>query len=114
LFCADGQGHGHYVMDKYGKVTYKRNPDKEHGAHNFTDAQDGGWSSRIVGTIEGHDVTARTGWGTRQGHTIIADSQPSGRDFDRRRSHNHYGPKQEGGRIEDDNGDRGYYTGPGH
>jgi hypothetical protein len=35
----NGPGHGHYVMDAYGNVTYKRDPHEPHGAQNFTDAQ---------------------------------------------------------------------------
>lgn len=35
----NGPGHGHYVVDRSGKVTYKRDPFDEHGAKNFTDAQ---------------------------------------------------------------------------
>jgi hypothetical protein len=31
----NGPGHGHYVMDRYGKVTYKRDPHDSHGAQNF-------------------------------------------------------------------------------
>lgn len=31
----DGPGHGHYVMDRNGKVTYKRDPFDEYGAQNF-------------------------------------------------------------------------------
>ena len=31
----NGPGHGHYVMDRNGKVTYKRDPHVEHGAQNF-------------------------------------------------------------------------------
>jgi len=31
----NGPGHGHYVMDHSGKVTYKRDPHDEHGAQNF-------------------------------------------------------------------------------
>ena len=31
----NGPGHGHYVMDRGGKVTYKRDPHDEHGAQNF-------------------------------------------------------------------------------
>lgn len=33
----NGPGHGHYVMDRSGEVTYKRDPFDPHGAHNFTD-----------------------------------------------------------------------------
>ncbi len=32
---ANGPGHGHYVLDRYGKVTYKRDPFDPHGGHNF-------------------------------------------------------------------------------
>lgn len=35
----NGPGHGHYVVDSSGKVTYKRDPYDEHGAKNFTDNQ---------------------------------------------------------------------------
>ena len=31
----NGPGHGHYVMDHSGKVTYKRDPFDPHGAQNF-------------------------------------------------------------------------------
>lgn len=31
----NGPGHGHYVMDRSGKVTYKRDSHDEHGAQNF-------------------------------------------------------------------------------
>lgn len=31
----NGPGHGHYVMDRSGKVTYKRDPFDPHGAQNF-------------------------------------------------------------------------------
>lgn len=35
----NGPGHGHYVMDRSGKVTYKRDPFDLHGAQNFTENQ---------------------------------------------------------------------------
>lgn len=35
----NGPGHGHYVMDRYGNITYRRDPFNEHGGQNFTDAQ---------------------------------------------------------------------------
>ena len=31
----DGPGHGHYVMDQHGTVTYRRDPFNPHGAQNF-------------------------------------------------------------------------------
>lgn len=34
-----GPGHGHYVMDRYGTVTYSRDPFDPHGAHNFKSNQ---------------------------------------------------------------------------
>lgn len=111
----DGDGHGHYVMEASGKVTYRRDPFDPHGGQNFTDQEDG-WTPRQQGVTEsGHEVTFREGLGANEGHTLISDGHVSGRAFDRRGEHNHYGPKREGdGRVEDDGGDRGYYTGPGH
>lgn len=43
---ADGPGHGHYVMNAQGTVTYKREPFEAHGGHNFVDAHDD-YSKRI-------------------------------------------------------------------
>ncbi len=34
----DGPGHGHYSMDRNGKVTYRRDPSDDHGAKNFIGA----------------------------------------------------------------------------
>jgi len=37
----DGPGHGHYVLDtSTNKVTYSRDPDERHGAHNFADYEE--------------------------------------------------------------------------
>ncbi len=33
----NGPGHGHYVVDRSGKVTYKRDPFDPHGSQNFED-----------------------------------------------------------------------------
>lgn len=33
----NGPGHGHYVMDRNGNVTYKRDPFDPHGTQNFTE-----------------------------------------------------------------------------
>lgn len=76
-----------------------------------------GWTPRSVGTTDDdRTVTFREGLGYNDGHTLIADGMPSGRAFDTREEHNHYGHHREGGdgRVEDEDGDRGYYTGPGH
>lgn len=35
----NGPGHGHYVMDRNGNVTYRRDPYDPHGAQNFTENQ---------------------------------------------------------------------------
>lgn len=35
----DGPGHGHYVLNRSGEVTYRRDPYDAHGSHNFTDNQ---------------------------------------------------------------------------
>lgn len=36
LGTPNGPGHGHYVLDASGTVTYRRGPYDPHGAHNFT------------------------------------------------------------------------------
>jgi hypothetical protein len=37
----NGPGHGHYAMNIHtGEVTYARNPDEKHGAHNFKDYEE--------------------------------------------------------------------------
>ena len=35
----DGPGHGHYVMDQHGTVTYRREPFDPHGAQNFEETR---------------------------------------------------------------------------
>lgn len=35
----NGPGHGHYVLDRVGNVTYKRDPYEEHGGKNFAESQ---------------------------------------------------------------------------
>lgn len=35
----DGPGHGHYVMDQNGNVTYRREPFDPHGAQNFEETR---------------------------------------------------------------------------
>lgn len=45
----DGPGHGHYVMEPGGNVSYRRDPYEEHGSHNFTDSE-GDYDS-VIGAI---------------------------------------------------------------
>jgi len=114
----DGPGHGHYSINSGGKVIYRRNPLDPHGHENFENNKDckkSRWGPRTLGTIDDYEVTFRQGFGDKEGQTLIADGAPSGREFDRRKGHDHYGNKEEGGgRIEDDHGNRGKYSGPGH
>lgn len=49
----NGPGHGHYVLDSHGKVTYKRDPFDPHGSQNFTEDSNPG------GTL--YDRRARSG-----------------------------------------------------
>lgn len=35
----NGPGHGHYVLDRTGNITYKRDPYEDHGGKNFTESQ---------------------------------------------------------------------------
>lgn len=59
----------------------------------------------------GDTVTFKTGYGRSTGHTIISDGELSQKEFNNR--HNHYGHfREKDGRIEDDGGDKGFYTGP--
>ena len=81
------------------------------------------WDPYIRGWIEDRAVTVRTGkTGTKNaGETLIADGHLSGKEFARKRGekgHNHYGRNKNsnytGKFVEDIEGDRGKYTGPGH
>lgn len=110
----NGPGHGHYVMDKYGTVTYRRDPFDPHGAQNFEgpgkDGHRGGFGRSQHGWIEGYPVTFALGWGTKEGHTLIADGHLSWEEFRNSRNHDHYGP----GDGPNSNGTlRRKYTGPG-
>lgn len=110
----NGPGHGHYVMDRNGEVTYKREPHDEHGGHNFDgpgkDGHQGGFGKAQHGWIEDRPVTFALGWGTKQGHTLLADGHLSQEYFRESRHHDHYGP----GDGPNNNGTlRRRYTGPG-
>lgn len=111
---ADGEGHGHYVLSPSGKVTYARDPHKEHGSHNYTDQQKkqnhqhNKFPDIQHGTIDGEPVTFALGVEGREGEILLSDGHKSDQDF--REKHDHYGsgdgPKNNGT-------DRGHYTGPG-
>lgn len=110
-------GHPHYCTckrcsDKLNR-DYNRAMSRRGGSGGRSQRNNGGWTPRTIGTnSEGEPVTFREGLGGNEGGTLISDGEKSDREF--RREHNHYGPKREGGgRIEDDGGDRGHYTGPG-
>ena len=75
----------------------------------------GGFNDTEKGTIDGHEVTFATGWGDKEGQTLIADGTDwdekdmrtnSENDFYKHENYNHYNGKG-GGK------DRGKYTGPG-
>lgn len=110
----NGPGHGHYVMDHSDRVIYRRDPFDPHGGQNFEgpgkDGHRGGFEKSQHGWIEGHPVTFALGWGTKQGHTLIADGHLSWEQFRESRNHDHYGP----GDGPNSNGTlRRKYTGPG-
>lgn len=113
----DGLGHGHTVIDDTGKVTYDRKSFESHGKQNFTD-KTSNWTELYGGTIGDQPVLVKFGIGDREGHTLIADNVGQDPyDFDHpdkqgNKTHNHYGPKSEGGGYFA--ADRGKYTGPGH
>ena len=110
----DGPGHGHYVLDRNGTVTYKRDPFDPHGAQNFEgpgkDGHRGGFGKSQHGWIGDTPVTFALGWGTKQGHTMIADGHLDDANFRDHHYHDHYGP----GDGPHNNGTlRRKYTGPG-
>jgi hypothetical protein len=110
----NGPGHGHYVMDRNGNVTYKRDPFDPHGAQNFEgpgrDGHRGGFGKSQHGWIGDSPVTFALGWGTREGHTMIADGHLDDAQFRGHGYHDHYGP----GDGPNSNGTlRRRYTGPG-
>lgn len=116
-----GPGHGHYVVDRYGTVTYARDPADDHGAHNFANEEayiqrqreqghSGGFGHPIHGSIDGEPITAAFGWGTKEGQTLLADGHVNLATFKQHGNHNHYGA----GRGPNDNvKERFRYTGPG-
>lgn len=80
------------------------------------------WEPYIRGWIEDQAVTVREGKeGTeKEGHTLIANDHISAKEFSgtkNHRGHDHYGPNTYPNiatkRIEDADGNRGKYTGPG-
>lgn len=110
----DGPGHGHYVMDASGKLTYKRDPFDPHGTQNYEgpgkDGHQGGFGKSVHGWIGDSPVTFALGWGTKQGHTLIADGHLAAEHFRDSLHHDHYGP----GDGPNNNGTlRRKYTGPG-
>lgn len=110
----NGPGHGHYVVDRSGMVTYKREPFDPHGVQNFEgagkDGHRGGFGKSQHGWIGDSPVTFALGWGTREGHTMIADGHLDESQFRDHIYHDHYGP----GDGPNNNGTlRRKYTGPG-
>ncbi len=71
----------------------------------------GGFSASEHGWVNDKPVTFALGWGTKEGHTLIADSHLDDREFRQTRNHDHYGP----GDGPNNNGTlRRRYTGPGN
>ena len=70
----------------------------------------GGFIDPVHGWIDGKPVTAAFGWGTKEGHTLLADGQVNLSTFKQHQNHNHYGPGHgpHGNAME-----RFRYTGPG-
>lgn len=75
----DGIGHGHYVMDPGGSVTYRRDPFDPHGAHNFTDSQHDYYD---VVTVEADSEGAFAFWCNFRGYAAYVESNVNheGRD----------------------------------
>ncbi len=119
----DGIGHGHTVIDSFGKKTYAREAFEEHGRHNYTDPalktypSRGQWTELRHGWIDDHPVTWCEGTGVNSGQTLICDGHVDREYFDSH--HDHYGMDTKygtGRRIEDitdSMGRKKYYSGPG-
>lgn len=114
---ADRVNAGRGERQKRAEQARKDKSQREQNARDAVAKQrnNGGWYERQHGWTEdgNKEVTFKEGKsGENDKQTIIADGHLSTRKFND--NHNHYGPKREGGgRIEDDGGDRGKYTGPG-
>lgn len=70
----DGPGHGHYASDRFGKVTYRRDPFDPHGSQNFTDDPrwqrfDGGFGDSL--TYRGRNAIKESGVDTVTGRPTI-------------------------------------------
>lgn len=85
----------------------------EESVHHHNEAHQahkGGFHESEHGWIDNQPVTFSLGWGTREGHTLIADGHISWEEFRQSRNHDHYGP----GDGPNNNGTlRRRYTGPG-
>lgn len=122
--AGDGAGHGHTVLDQFGRKTYDRGAFEKHGGQNFTDdsalasySSRGQWSDIRHGWIDGHRVTWNEGFGVNAEQTLICDGWVDKEEFNKH--HDHYGPDNKyksGKRIEDitdELGRKKYYSGPG-
>ena len=62
----NGPGHGHYTVNRNGKVTYKRDPFDPHGAHNFTeDRREGATLAMAQMAMNQWAKTQATPWGVQ-------------------------------------------------
>ncbi len=71
---ADGPGHGHIATDRFGTVTYHRDPFDPHGSHNFTNDPrwqrfDGGFAEAL--TYKGFNAIKESGLDSRTGRPTI-------------------------------------------
>lgn len=66
----DGPGHGHYCMNKFGKITYRREPLDSHGPQNFIDSIDT-YESRIVKELNSSEFGF---WCRFRGYEAYAES----------------------------------------
>jgi hypothetical protein len=51
----------------------------------------GGFGNPLHGWIDGEPVTVAFGWGTKEGHTLLADGHVNLSTFKQHGNHNHYG-----------------------
>jgi hypothetical protein len=70
----------------------------------------GDYTYPVHGWLDGLPVTASFGWGSKEGHTLLADGHIDRATFRNHGNHNHYGP---GDGPNNNVFDRLKYTGPG-
>lgn len=94
---------------KFEREERRKNGRNNGGHQRDSNGHRGGFGESEHGWISSEPVTFALGWGTKQGHTLIADGHLDNDTFQKSRNHDHYGP----GEGPNNNGTlRRRYSGP--